>query len=271
MKQHVRCLLFSAILTITTVGFGWAQPPGNCRPNACPPQMPPRTIERTVNVSVPVPPPLPPACPMPPRCGPFHPPVKYQAPRPVKPARVPVRVNVAVTPQNPTEKRLVPIVFHSPGPIKPLLDQSVGLAGAIVAAPFRIMDMFLPVYHPSLSMPRQRCNQGRNRFPRPVNACGPRPVCAPIKCGPPRMLPAPCPPVQRWAPPGPSVAPLARPAGPQPCQPYLPPRVVEDPEYPCVEPRGLVAGVVNLPFRLFQRARVVGNMNNCAPASRRMR
>ncbi len=263
MKRIFVCLVGMAILTIIPGVSGWAQQMGPCGPAVCPPHpLPPRAIERTVNVSVPVPTPLPVACKMPPRYGyACPPPVNCRPPRP---GRVPVRVNVSVTPQGPENRRMVPVVYCSSGPIKPIVKNTVGLAGSIVALPFRVADMFLPAYHPAVSLQRRRgCGQAngcRGPVPYPCGpppACGPPPPRMPMACAPPR----PCRIPMKCAPSGPSVAPLPRPAYPQPCRPYLPPRMTEDADLPCLEPSGLLSGLVNLPFRVLQGARVLGDMN----------
>lgn len=261
MKRIFLCLVGMAVSTTIPGVSGWAQPMGPCGPAVCPPQPEPaRAIERTVGISVPVPAPPPVACHMPPRCGYACPPQVNRLPP--RPAQVPVRVNVSVAPQGPENARMVPVVYCSPGPIKPVVKHTVGLAGAIVALPFRVADMFLPVYHPALSLQGSRgCGQGNgHRGPVPY-PCGPPPACGPPPPMPMACAPPPCGIPMKCAPRGPSVAPLPRPDHPQPCGPYLPPRMVEDAELPCLEPSGLLSGLVNLPFRVLQQGRVLGDMN----------
>ena len=268
MKHILGCCLGVVSLVVVTVVSGWAQSAPFCGPTACQPHPLPSPVERTVNVSVPVPRPLPPACPVSPAPGySCHPPVNcrpappvcgYPQRKPSHPTSVPVRLNVSVTPRFADHRRMVPVVYSSPGPIEPVVSNAVGLAGALVALPFGVADMFLPTYHPGLSLRGRR--EGR---PRPCNVAPTRPCFTTPICGPP--APACPPPVCRipmkCAPVGPSVAPIPGPAGPQPCRPYLPPRIVEDPEFPCLEPRGLISGLVSFPSRVLQRARLLGDMN----------
>lgn len=235
---------------------------GPCGPRYCPPPplQPPRSVERTVSVQVPIQRPRPPLCPPPPGC---------QVPScpPVKPTSVPVRVNVAVTPTCEPKPRMAPVVYCSPGPLKPLVASTVGLLASAVAAPFRVADMLLPCYHPALSQERPLC-VSRGMHPSPYgNPCAPPPPCAP----PMVRGPIPCPPQMKCVPPGASVCPLPQPACPPPCMPNIPPRMVQDAEFPFLEPRGIIPGVVNLPFRLLQRGRVLGDLNRVPPGTPCMR
>lgn len=106
--------------------------------------------------------------------------------------------------------------------------------------------------------------------PPPCAPCAPRLV----KCRVPAKFAPPVPRVSGYSPPfsrgscappmasapvGPSVAPLLRAGCPSPCEPYLPARIVRDAEFPLLEPRDLMGGLVNLPFRLMQRARLFGD------------
>lgn len=256
MMKIIGYFLGVVSLTVLAGGSGWGQAVSHCGPSVPSPQTQPRPIQSTVNVSV-VPAPLPPYCPMPRRRG-------YACPQPVKPLPVPVRLNVSVTPQCPEEKRMAPVVYHSPGPIKPVVQNAVGLAGAIVALPFRVADMFLPAYHPALSLEQGRQGYGQGRYQGPM----PFPPSSPGICPPPKpWMPTVCPPPLcriplRSTPVGPSVAPLPGPGPPQPCQPFLPARMVEDPdEYSCLEPQGILAGLINLPFRFCERARLWGDLS----------
>lgn len=277
MKSIVWSLLFALVLsTFGLITAASSYTPGPFGPRYCPPPQPqpPRSVERTVSVRVPIQRPLPPPCPLPPGC-------RVPPCPPARPTSVPVRVNVAVTPTYQPKPRMAPVVYCSPGPLKPLVASTVGLIGNAVAAPFRVADMFLPSYHPRLSQRRPRCGP-RGMYPSPYgNPCAPRPPCAPpVVRGPipcprpctPRMLcPPPCPPPMKCVPPGPSVCPLPRPACPPPCAPFIPPRMVQDQEFPLLEPRGIIAGVVNFPFRLLQRGRAFGDMNRVPPGTPCMR
>ena len=252
------CALIVSIFGLFTTGALHAFSP--CRPGYYPPTQPPRSVQRTVNVNVPVQSPLPPTYSLPRGCG-------IRPCPPVKPSTVPVRVNVAVTPTYPLRQKMVPVVYCSPGPIRPVVTNAVGLAGALVAAPFRVADMFLPVYCPGMYQKRQQCGPPRAmRGPFGYRGAA-QPMCVPPlrKCA--IVGPPPCPPPMACAPSGASVSPLPRPLGPQPCRPHIPPRVVEDCDYPIVETRGILAGIVNLPFRLIQRGRIFGDMNRVPPGS----
>jgi hypothetical protein len=219
------------------------------RSAACAPQRSaqPKPVPRTVNVNVPLP-----NKPHPVRFAPFPgcppaPPVS----RPPKP--MPVQVQVSVQAAPPCEQKSAAIAYRDPGPVKPILAHGAALIGATIAAPFRLADMFV------------ECRKRR--------ACAPMmPACAPPRCGlPPQQYSAPiprCPIPMTCAPVGPSAAPLPHAAGPSQCRPYLPPRMVREPEFPPCEPRSLIGGLFNLPFRLMQRARVLGDMRGpyeCAP------
>lgn len=265
MKRSTWSLLCASLMVATgLLVSGMSHAAGPCWPAYRPKPQPPQIVERTVNVQVPVRRPLPPRCIAPSPCR--------VRPNLVKPTAVPVRVQVAVSPERVPPKRMVPIVYHSPGPLKPVVTHAVGLTGSVVAAPFRVADMFLPVYHPGMTLRRQRCAP-----PRPCRGpagypCGPRVMCPPPvrKCAVPPYRP-PCPVPMACAPSGPSVCPLPRAACPPPCTPNIPPRMVMDAEFPYVEPRGILAGIVNLPFRVLQRGRLVGDMSQAPSGRPRMR
>ncbi len=229
----------------STVAQSW--PPQ--RPPACVPHRSaqPKPVPRTVNVTVPVPhkPPQGRFATYP--CYPPAPPVS----RP--PASMPVQVQVSVQAAPPNDGRCPPLAYRDPGPIKPILQYGTALIGATVAAPFRLADMFL------------ECRTRR--------ACPPMvPVCQAPRCGPPvRKCAAPVPSCSfpaACAPAGPSTAPLPHPAGPSRCRPYLPPHMVREAELPPCEPRSLIRGLFNLPHRVMQRGRILGDLNSpyqCAP------
>ena len=88
---------------------------------------------RSVNIRVPVPYAPPVLLPCPPgevRYGPSR--------------TMPVRVEVAVKPETPCNGRRVPATFRDPGPLQPIISNGVGLVGSLLAAPFRVIEMFLP-------------------------------------------------------------------------------------------------------------------------------
>jgi hypothetical protein len=213
----------------------------------------PRTVEHAPAVRAPVHMPRPPVCPPSPTFGIGHSPAAHMDPS------IPVRGKVAMPPRH-DPNRLVPVVYRSQGPIEPVVTHTVGLVGALVAAPFRVSDMFLPVYHPCLSLPKQQGGP-------PPGCGGPVPGYVPqITCLPPQPqcglpCPPPCPPPMKCAPSGPSISPLPRAACPPPCTPNIPASMVEDAEYPYLEPAGLLAGLWGLPSRVLQRGRLFGDMN----------
>jgi len=212
-----------------------------------------------VQVIVPMPQPprpfAPPAClPSPPYC----PPAATASARPM-----PVRVDIAVRPEACNQRRPVPVVYRDPGFLGSIISHSLGLAGATIAAPFRVAEMLLPWEASSLSQQRQ-CG------PRPrVPNCGFQSSASPRfapKCPVPVTQPMPsCAPVVACAPPGPSVAPLPPCALPPPCGPFMPPALVERDEPPCA-PQSLLGGIVQLPFTLAERGRFIGDMGR-SPAA----
>jgi len=236
-----------------TVPGAYAQFPQGVRSYG--PQQTAQPVARSVNVTVPVPQPPkqcgPPACvPPPPYCSPVFPTAAASRP-------MPVRVDIAVRPETCDQRHPVPVVYRDPGFFGPIIRHSVGLVGATVAAPFRVLEMLCPLEGP----------------PCPANRpCSP-PACAMIPYHPPAAPPLfvpkcpapPCPPVLTCAPPGPSVAPLPPCASPPPCGPFLPPALVDhDEELPCA-PQSLLGGFVQLPFTLAERGRFMGDMGRPSP------
>lgn len=270
MCGYAKRLIFSAcsaLLIVCLCGVSYA---GDYRQGPyCKPAPPARPVQRTFDVNVSVPTPAPAVRVVPSPCGPV---VQACAARPV---RTPVRVNVTLSPGVPDNARPVPVAYRSPGPVKPIISNAVRLAGAVIAAPFLLADMFVPACGPDV------CCPGARPEPRPM--CGP-PPCRPnipaTPCYPPMARPCaapPCPPpcaprIVKCAPPGPSVAPLPRPACAPQCGPYAPPCLVEEAEMPILEARSLACGLMTLPGRLAQRARLFGDMrraDSCArPAPR---
>lgn len=216
---------------------------------------PAKPVARSVRVTVPVPAMAP--------CAPARscPGVR---PAPIQPGPVPVRVDIAVRPEGCNPIRSVPVVYRDPGFVGPIISHSVGLAGAALAAPFRLLEMFAPVDSPPASMPR-RCGpppRGMNCGTPPPAFCRPVPPC-PVP--PARMAHALCRPQLACAPPGPSVAPLPSCARPPCCGPDLPPAIVrEDPE-PFCAPQSLIGGLLSLPSTLIERGRLLGDMGAETP------
>ncbi|MGO9571134.1 MAG: hypothetical protein ACLP5H_26715 [Desulfomonilaceae bacterium] len=235
-------------------------PPTRVRP--CAPQQTVQPVARSVNVTVPVPQPpkpyMPPACVPSPYCPP---PAAAAAPsRPM-----PVRVDIAVRPEACDQRQPVPVVYRDPGFFGPIIRHSVGLVGATVAAPFRVLEMLCPLEGPPCS-PKRQCGPP----PRAMN-CGYPPAAPQFvpKCPVPITQPVPpCPPVLACAPPGPSVAPLPPCASPPLCGPFLPPALVERDEEPPCAPQSLLGGLVQLPFTLAERGRFMGDMGRPSPGAR---
>ena len=57
---------------------------------------------------------------------------------------MPVRVEVAVKPEPLCDPRRIPVRFRDPGPFQPIIYSGVGLVGATVAAPFRLLETLIP-------------------------------------------------------------------------------------------------------------------------------
>ena len=236
--------------------------PGNypaVRP--CAPRQAVQPVARSVTVTVPMPQPPrlcgpPQYAPSPycqPLCGPplCAPSRCCQPPAATAPARpMPVRVDIAVRPETCDQRCPVPVVYRDPGFLGPIIRNTVGLVGATIAAPFRVAEMLLPLDPPC--PPRRQCAP-----PCPVN-CG-YPQFAP-KCPVPVTQPVYRGPVFTCAPCGPSVAPLPSCAPPPPCGPFMPPAVVELDEEPPCAPQSLLGGIMDLPSRLLQRGRLIGDL-----------
>jgi len=224
---------------------------------SCSPRQPVQPVARSVNVTVPVPQPpkscIPPRYAAPPYCGPVA-----SAPAPTRP--MPVRVDIAVRPETLDQRYPVPVVYRDPGFFGPIVRHSVGLVGAVVAAPFRVAEMLVPLEASTCPQPKQcspppcAMNQGCSRPTAPPQWVGkcPVPITQPMP---------PCPPVFACAPAGPSVAPLPPFASPPPCGPFMPPAVVARDEEPPCAPQSLLGGLVQLPFTLAERGRLFGDMD----------
>ncbi len=204
-------------------------------------------VARTVSVQVPVPcaPPVLPPC----SSGE----VRYGPSR-----TLPVREEVAVRPEPGCDSGLIPVAFRDPGPLQPIISNGVGLIGATLAAPFRVAEMLCP-------LPQRTC--------KPVRAlsCGPRhpaspmsPVCHPVHApclgGPHACLqPVACAPV------GPAVAPLPQAFCAPPCGQNVPPRLVEEYQFPQYEAQDLLSGIWNFPGTLIRTGRLAGDIHKTSP------
>lgn len=66
---------------------------------------------------------------------------------------------------------LLPIRVMDPGPVRPVVTNAVGLVGALLAAPFRLMETVIPP-----TLPQNRSTQGTGcplpQQPSPRNLCG---------------------------------------------------------------------------------------------------
>ncbi len=146
----------------------------------------------------------------------------------------------------------VPVTVQDPGPVKPILYHGVSLIGSVVAAPFRLLELFVDRVKKKRCGPRLGpCGPAPRFAPRRVTKCA-----RPTRCGPPVF-----PPPFACAPPGPSVAPLPGSSRAPVCGPYVPARVVRGSEYPAVEPQGLLGGIWNLPSRIIGRGRIAGDLS----------
>lgn len=227
---------------------------------ACSLQQPVQPVARSVQVTVPMPQPPKPF--PPPACLPSPPYCPAAATAPARP--MPVRVDIAVRPEECDQRRPVPVVYRDPGFLGPIVSHSLGLVGATIAAPFRVAEMLFPL-DASPRSPQRQCGP-RSHVP----SCGYQPPASPRfapECPAPVTQPmASCAPVLSCTPPGPSVAPLPPCALPPPCGPFMPPALVEREEEPPCAPQSLLGGIVQLPFTLAGRGRFIGDIGR-SPAA----
>ena len=204
-------------------------------------------VARTVSVQVPVPcaPPVLPPC----SSGE----VRYGPSR-----TLPVRVEVAVRPEPGCDSRRIPVAFRDPGPLQPIISNGVGLIGAALAAPFRVAEMLCP-------LPQRTCKPMRALSCGPMHPAPPMsPVChpMPLPClgGPHACLqPVACAPV------GPAVAPLPPASCAPRCGPNVPPRLVEEYQFPQYEAQDLLSGIWNFPGTLIRTGRLAGDIHKTSP------
>ena len=198
-----------------------------------------------MQVPVPCGPPVPPPCPS----GE----VRYGPSR-----TLPVRVEVPVRLDTCCDSRKIPATFPHPGPLQPIISSGVGLVGAVLAAPFRVAEMFCP-------LPQRTCK------PMRTISCGPTYPAPPT---PPVWYPAhlpwlsgphACPPPLVSGPVGPAIAPLP----PAPCAPRrlpnVPPRLVEEYQFPQYEAQDLLSGIWDLPGTLIRSGRLAGDIHEKPP------
>lgn len=255
MRLHVLILVFLCSATVADNCFCQNSFPGaaQCVPSTgkaynAPP------VSRTVSVTVPVKPEVklvqPQLCPPHGFCAPPNPHAQS-----VRPA--PVRVDVTVRPEPADQGKLAPVIFRDQGILKPVVNSAIALTGAVIAAPFRLLDMLAS--KESCSPPRNQCK------PASAPRCGP-PQCAPQSLPPVAAGPcvSPLPPMAMGcAPTGPSVAPLPPCRTPVGCAPSIAPKMVERDLPPPCEPQSLLGGIVNLPSRLATYGRLFGDVGEC--------
>lgn len=175
---------------------------------------------------------------------------------------MPVRVDIAVRPEEYDQRHPVPVVYRDPGFLGPIISHSVGLIGSAIAAPFRVAEMLCPLEAPACP-PSRWCGPTS----RPRN-CGYPPPAAPQfspQCPAPITQPVSCRPVLGCAPPGPSVAPLPPCAALPACGPNLPPALVEEYQFPQLESQSLFSGIWNLPGSLIRSGRLAGDIHKTPP------
>ena len=133
-----------------------------------------KTCAKKQSVSlVPVPTPPPAMC-QPHFNGPCPPGSPYPAAPVAKP--MPVQVEVAVRPELCDKQNLAPVIYRDPGFFLPVISSAVSLTGAVMAAPFRLLETLIPV------------DAGPNCRPRvPPPGCLPPAPPPPVigRCGPP--------------------------------------------------------------------------------------
>ncbi len=211
-------------------------------------------VPKTVSVTVPIPAPQPRRCPGPPAARlPYPAGPLCSAPPARKP--MPVRVEVSVRPDLCDRPDLVPVVYRDRGLCQPIISNAVGLVGATIAAPFRLIETLIPVNCGPKARPRPpypQCSPPARR-PIPVGKCGPPACMAPPAC----------------APGGPSVAPLPQRATPPACGPFIPPMLVAREEEPPCEPTSLLGGILAFPGRLLHRGRFLGDAGTPPACSQR--
>jgi hypothetical protein len=245
------CIMaFTALPSLAQQPFPSYYPPIAGQGPQCAPRQPaPQPVARNVQVKVPVP--CGPAALSPSPCGK----IRHQPAPPM-----PVRVEVAVKPEPAWDSKRIPVRFRDPGPFQPIICTGVGLLGATIAAPFRLIEILVPCETQPCARPPLRpmcpppgpaapvCAPGVPAFPGPICKTPPP---RPLACG---MAPTACPP------PGPSIAPLP----PAPCPPpygcSVPPRIVQENPLPYVEPQSLLGGLWNLPKTLLTSGRLTGDL-----------
>jgi len=191
-----------------------------CPPRNQAPVQGPASTARTVNVTVPLA--------IPPQGNALNFPQYCPRPRHAPAPAAPVRVEVAVRPELQGSTP-VPVAFRDQGPVAPLLANGIGLVASAIAAPFRLINTVVSIAD---------C-RAASQVP-----CGPRP----------------CPLPYAAAPGGPSVGPQPPAGCPAPGRNGPPPALVQEYQFPAVEPQSLLGGIANLPGRVIQNGRFTGDL-----------
>jgi len=156
------------------------------------------------------------------------------------------------------DSKLVPLYVRDPGPVRPIIQHSVGLAGATLALPFRIAEILCP-------LPTRTC------VPKTAAPCGPvpnvplrAPVCQPI---PPASnnFTFGCFPPLACSPGGPGIAPLPPVLRGPACGPNLAPALVDEYRFPQLEAQNLLSGIWDLPGSLLRSGRLTGDLGKRSP------
>ncbi len=162
------------------------------------------------------------------------------------PLCAPAKIRTAPPKSASSFPRLIPIEIRDSGPIKPIVAHTVWLAGALIAAPFRLMETVLPLGYIS----------GYSGASAPVPPPGV--ACVPYGA-PPRALPF-------------TGAPFTQAGGGYGQGPSYPmgnpsPSSQEN-RFPQVEPQSLLGGVVQFPTTMVTQGRILGDLGSsaqCAP------
>jgi|GEM_PF-1097315 len=270
MKSSLVGMVLATVVALVTGASVQCEAADVCNPripspsaHSCTPRQQVQPVERRVQVTVPMPQPSrpcsPPACPS----SPIYCPPPVSATAPARP--IPVRVDIAVRPEERGQQHLVPVAYGDPGFLRPIVNHSVRLLGATIAAPFRVAEMLCPL--PAQEYPPRQCNGPTSPPPN----CGYQQLLTPAytpMCPVPVARPAAR--SQRHltcAPPGPSVAPLPPCVAPSACDPHLPPALVEEYRFPQIEAQNLLSGILNLPLNLIRSGRLTGDMRTILPGA----
>jgi len=163
------------------------------------------------------------------------------------PVCAPAKIRTAPPKSASPFPHLIPLEIRDSGPIKPIVAHTVWLAGALIAAPFRLLETVAPIGHIS------GYAHGEGPLPSPAVPC--------LQHGaPPRALP--------WA--GlPPFMPAGNAYGHGPSYPTgnASPSSQEN-RFPQVEPQSLLGGIVQFPATMVTQGRTLGDLGSssqCAP------